>query len=66
MNKYCFAVCLFFFTPSSLFAYLDPGTGSLLLSSLIAIAASGIFFIKNIYYRVFPLINGGGKASQKR
>lgn len=66
MNKYCFAVCLFFFTPSSLFAYLDPGTGSLLLSSLIAIAASGIFFIKNIYYRVFPLINGGGVKRPKK
>ena len=42
------------------FAYLDPSTGSLLLSSLVAIFASVIFFIKNVFYKIFSLVRGGG------
>ena len=35
-----------------LFAYLDPGSGSLLLSSIVALFASIVFFIKNIFYKL--------------
>ncbi|MCE3038237.1 hypothetical protein [Helicobacter anatolicus] len=44
-------------------AYLDPSTGSLLLSSVVAIFASFIFFIKNIFYKVLNVLDylrGGG------
>jgi len=41
-----------FVTPSVAFAYLDPGSGSLLLSSVVALFASIIFFLKNIFYKI--------------
>ena len=34
------------------FAYLDPGSGSLLLSSVVAVFASVIFFLKNLFYKL--------------
>lgn len=36
-------------------AYLDPGTGSLLLSSIVAIFASFVYFFKNIFYKLSSL-----------
>lgn len=63
-------------SPTLAFAYLDPGSGSLLLSSIIALFASFIFFIKSLFYKTLsffkngfsfqyvshtqPLIGGGG------
>lgn len=37
--------------PNTAFAYLDPASGSLLLSSIVAIFASIIFTLKNIFYK---------------
>ncbi|WP_394981067.1 hypothetical protein [uncultured Helicobacter sp.] len=34
------------------FAYLDPGSGSLLLSSIVAVFASVVFFFKNLFYKL--------------
>ena len=49
-------------------AYLDPGTGSLLLSSLVAIFASFVYFFKGFFYKITTgkitrkaLIGGGQK-----
>lgn len=39
-------------SPSIAFAYLDPGSGSLLLSSIVALFASALFFIKNLFYKI--------------
>ncbi|MDY5950357.1 MAG: CDP-glycerol glycerophosphotransferase family protein [Helicobacter sp.] len=52
-------------SPSIAFAYLDPGTGSLLLSSAIALFASAIFFFKSIFYKVISLTSGGGVKLKK-
>ena len=41
---------LILWTPT--FAYLDPGSGLLLLSSIVAIFASAMLFIKNIFYKI--------------
>ena len=44
------------------FAYLDPGSGSLLLSSVVAVFASVVFFIKNLFYKLTSpstLLSGG-------
>lgn len=57
----CFIIICFY--PNALFAYLDPGTGSLLLSSAIAIIASAIFFLKSIFYKVISLINSTNQNS---
>lgn len=47
---------LFIFTalllPSSSFAYLDPGTGSMILQGLIAGIAIAGFTIKNYWYQI--------------
>lgn len=37
---------------SPAYAYLDPGTGSMLLSAFVAIIAGGLFFLKDIYYKI--------------
>ncbi|MGX3098116.1 CDP-glycerol glycerophosphotransferase family protein [Helicobacter sp. 23-1046] len=39
-------------SPSVCLAYLDPGTGSLLLSSIVAIFASLLYFVKNLFYKI--------------
>lgn len=45
------------------FAYLDPSTGSLLLSSFIALIASIIFLSKSIFYKAVQIVVGGGAES---
>ncbi|RAX53212.1 hypothetical protein CCY99_06245 [Helicobacter sp. 16-1353] len=58
---------------NTLFAYLDPASGSLLLSSIIAIFVSVAFFFKNLFYKIINFspryalsslssINGGGES----
>lgn len=44
-------LALFLALPNTAFAYLDPASGSLLLSSIVAIFASIIFILKNIFYK---------------
>lgn len=41
--------------PQLAFGYLDPGSGSLLLSSVVAFFASAVFFIKNLFYKIIAL-----------
>ena len=43
-------LCALLYVPA--FAYLDPGSGSLLLSSVVAVFASVIFFLKNLFYKL--------------
>ena len=42
------------------YAYLDPGTGSLLLYALAGMVATAAFFFRKFYYHVAGLILGGG------
>lgn len=37
-------------------AYLDPGTGSVLLSVIIAILSSLYYVFRNVYYKIIPLL----------
>ena len=46
----CLALCALL--TQNLHAYLDPGTGSLLLSSIVAIFASAIYFLKGFFYKI--------------
>ncbi|MGX3010344.1 CDP-glycerol glycerophosphotransferase family protein [Helicobacter sp. 23-1044] len=55
-----FAILLF---SQNLHAYLDPGTGSLLLSSLVAIFASAIYFFKNLFYKITSFSSQGLRFS---
>ena len=45
---------------STCFAYLDPGSGSLLLSSIVAIFASAVFFFKGIFYKIASIFSVRG------
>ena len=50
-NKLAFRLFfLFAVLPTPAYAYLDPGTGSMLVSVIIGIIASVYFTLKNIYY----------------
>ena len=43
---------LFLLLPTPVFAYLDPGSGSVLLYLLIGVFATLIFSIKNLFFRI--------------
>lgn len=57
------ALCLL---PGTAHAYLDPGTGSMLVSALIGIAATVFFMLKTCWYRsagMFYRLSGGSPAT---
>ena len=43
---------LFLFLPSTAYAYIDPASGSMLVSVLVAMVATAFFSIKGLYYRI--------------
>jgi len=45
-----------FLTVSSAHAYLDPGTGSIILQGLIAALAAGTVFVKIYWYKLLALL----------
>ena len=47
-----FFIILISILPTSLFAYLDPGTGAVLVNLLIAGIASAVFFFKGLFMKV--------------
>ena len=57
---FAFAACLMIPPPAH--AYLDPGTGSMLLSALIGLAAAAALGLKMFWYRVVGLFRGKGRA----
>lgn len=46
------AGCLLFVTSNSAYAYLDPGTGSILIQSLLAGVAVAIGVVRAYWYRI--------------
>lgn len=62
-------VLVFLCCVQSLFGYLDPSTGSLLLSSVVAVFVSAVFMLKSAFYKVYGLIShlygGGGLKANK-
>ena len=51
-----FYLLFFLFFPSFLFAYLDPGTGSLLLYALVGIGTSLWFLLRGVFYQLSSLL----------
>ena len=47
---FCLAL-IYCLLPEDAFAYLDPGTGSMLVSALVGILATLIFFVKGVFYQ---------------
>ena len=48
----CLAIVLFFLTEQNVYAYIDPGTGSIILQAIIAAIASGLIFFNNVKEKI--------------
>jgi len=48
----------FLFLPFNVYAYLDPGTGSLLLYALVGIVTSILYLFKGLFYKIVTLFLG--------
>ena len=46
--------------------YIDPGTGSMLFTILIAVIGSLIYLLRTLKLRLGTLINRGGKKTEER
>ena len=51
-------VVLFFMVSLNAHAYLDPGSGSMLLYALIGILSTLLYSFKNVYYRIVQFFSG--------
>ena len=56
------AACLLIASPAQ--AYLDPGTGSMLLSAVIGVAAAVALAVKMFWYRLIGLFRGKGRGDR--
>src|SRR5258708_34415201 len=56
------AACLAVASPAQ--AYLDPGTGSMLLSAVIGVAAAVALAVKMFWYRLIGLFRGSGRGDR--
>jgi len=67
MATQLFVLFLILITPTPAFAYLDPGTGNMLLSMIIAFVATGLYASKNFIFkfRYYIGVLFGKKVKQK-
>lgn len=67
MNFYKYSILILFLT-SNLYAYLDPASGSMLLTTLLSIIAGLYFFIKSFYYKIINMVTSlfGKKITIKK
>lgn len=56
-------VCLAIASPA--YAYLDPGTGSMLISAVLGVAAAVALALKMFWYRVIGFFRGKRPAAEK-
>ena len=56
------AACLLIASPAQ--AYLDPGTGSMLLSAIIGVAAAVALAVKMFWYRLIGLLRDKGRGNR--
>ena len=56
-----YILAIFLFLTEDAYAYLDPGTGSMLLQGLIAAIAAGLVVIKLYWYKVKAFLFGRGR-----
>ncbi|MBB5519490.1 hypothetical protein [Amphiplicatus metriothermophilus] len=61
------ALAVIFATSSTspAYAYLDPGTGSLILQGIIGAVAGGLYFFRSYWMKAVALITGGKPSSSK-
>ena len=57
-------VLVSFAPPAS--AYLDPGTGSMILSAIVGLFATAALAIKTYWYKIKRMITGKGSDAERR
>lgn len=55
--------CLALLAPTAAFAYLDPSTGSMVVSAIVGIFASIALAVKTYWYKIKGFFRRGGKRS---
>jgi len=60
----CVLVCLFVAAPSNAYAYLDPGTGNVLLQGLVAGLAGSFIAIRAYWHRICRVFRSSTKNSE--
>ncbi|MBW1794364.1 MAG: hypothetical protein JRF30_07405 [Deltaproteobacteria bacterium] len=66
MWKRVVLLCLcFLLLPCSVFAYIDPGTGSYALQVLIAGFVAGLFVIKQFWNRIIGFFKGVSRKKER-
>jgi len=67
IKVFCLVGLLTFIFPKTLFAYLDPGTGSYIIQMIIALVIGGTFGIKVFWRKIYQFFNNlfsrAGKSS---
>ena len=58
-------VLILLIQPSSAFAYIDPGTGSIILQILLGALAAGLTFIKIYWLKIKNFFNFKKKSQKK-
>jgi hypothetical protein len=53
-------------TPCSLMAYIDPGSGSAILSAIVGILVAGGLFIKTYWYKLKSLVTRKSKEADTK
>lgn len=60
--------CFFFLIIPALpaFAYLDPGTGSIVVSAIIGAVATVVFVFKGWFFKLFGMLKKGKKIEDRK
>lgn len=56
--RYAFFILLLFFPINPVFAYIDPGTGSILVSVIIGLLMTVLFSLRGVFYWFLSLFGG--------
>lgn len=62
--KFFFVIFIWIFFPLNAYAYIDPGTGSLILQALIAGGITAMIFIRNFRDKVISFFRRNKKEKE--
>jgi len=65
LNLLIFALIVFALTPSNMYGYIDPGTGSYIIQILIAGGAAGLYTVKVYWKGIKSFFTSKFKRSKK-
>lgn len=60
--KYAVAIGLLLAFPGTAYAYIDPGTGAMLIQGLIGTVVGGLFVIRLYWRKIKSFVTGGGES----